>query len=128
MNLLIDTHIFLWLINNDPRLPDSFRDAVHNPQNEVYLSVVSIWEALIKYQKGKLLLPQQPEKYLIKRRQQLSIATLRVTESCTKHLLSLPDIHGDPFDRMLICQAIEYDLTFATTDALLRNYPVKFLT
>lgn len=128
MKLLLDTHIFLWLISNDKNLSNDFRNAIRDPQNKVYLSVASIWEALIKFQKGKLPLPSPAYNFLIKERKQHLISPLPVHEFCLRHLASLPHLHGDPFDRMLICQAIEYDLTFVTNDLLLRNYPINFLT
>jgi PIN domain nuclease of toxin-antitoxin system len=128
MKLRLDMHIFLWLISNDRNLSNDFRNAIIDPQNKVYLSVVSIWEALIKFQKGKLPLRSPAYNFLIKERRQHFISPLPIHEFCLRHLASLPHHHGDPFDRMLICQAIEYDLTFVTNDLLLRNYPINFLT
>jgi len=64
MKLLLDTHIFLWFISGDKRLPVALRNAICNLDNKVYLSVVSLWEALIKYQLGKLPLSQSPATYL----------------------------------------------------------------
>lgn len=64
MKLLLDTHIFLWFISGDSQLAVSFRDAIRLPDNKVYLSVASVWEATIKYQLGKLPLPESPETYL----------------------------------------------------------------
>jgi len=66
MRLLLDTHIFLWFISGDERLPKAMQDTIRNLDNEVYLSVVSLWEAIIKYQLGKLPLPNPPETYLPK--------------------------------------------------------------
>ena len=64
MRLLLDTHVFLWYITADPKLPASFRAASQDPANEVYLSVASVWEAVTKYQLGKLPLPTPPAEYL----------------------------------------------------------------
>lgn len=64
MRLLLDTHIFLWYITGDSRLPAIVLPLIRDPANEVYLSVVSIWEAIVKYQLGKLLLPQSPDAYI----------------------------------------------------------------
>ncbi len=61
MKLLLDTHVFLWYITADSRLPTLFRDAIREPQNEVFLSIASLWETIIKYNLGKLPLPQSPE-------------------------------------------------------------------
>jgi len=76
MKLLLDTHIFLWYIRRDRKLSDDFRDSIRNPANEVYLSVVSLWEAIIKYRIGKLSLPQAPEIYLPIQRERHRIASL----------------------------------------------------
>ena len=64
MKLLLDTHVFLWFISADARLPATWRDAMQDPGNEVFLSVVSVWEAMVKYALGKLPLPHPPERYL----------------------------------------------------------------
>lgn len=66
MRILLDTHIFLWFISGDLQLPKDVRNAIVEPENEIYLSIVSIWEAIIKYQLGKLPLPEHPASYLPK--------------------------------------------------------------
>lgn len=66
MKLLLDTHVFLWFISGDPRLPDGLRDSIRDLNNEVYLSVVSLWEATVKYQLGAFS-QKTPEKHLILR-------------------------------------------------------------
>jgi len=102
MRLLLDTHIFLWYITADPKLPASFRAAIQDPANEVFLSVVSVWEAVIKHHLGKLPLPAPPASYL--------------------------PIHRDPFDRLLIAQALQHGLTIATVDPDVLTYPIPLLT
>ncbi len=67
--ILLDTHIFLWFISGDTKLSTDVRDSIRNPDKEVYLSAVSIWEAIVKYQLGKLPLPEHPETYLPKQRE-----------------------------------------------------------
>ncbi|NEQ88479.1 MAG: type II toxin-antitoxin system VapC family toxin, partial [Moorea sp. SIO2I5] len=64
MKILLDTHIFLWFISGDTMLSTDVRDIIRDPDNEVYLSVVSVWEAIVKYQLGKLPLPEPPDKFL----------------------------------------------------------------
>jgi PIN domain nuclease of toxin-antitoxin system len=127
MKLLLDTHIFLWYIRRDWKLSDDFRDSIRNPANEVYLSVVSLWETIIKYRIGKLSLPQAPEIYLPIQRERHRIASLVLDEASVSQLANLPELHRDPFDRMLICQAIEHGLTIVTVDQALRVYPVTVL-
>ena len=76
MRLLIDTHIFLWYISGDTKLPPRLRDNIRDRDNEVYLSVASIWEAIVKYQLGKLPLPQPASQYLPQQRELHQIASL----------------------------------------------------
>ncbi|XCN72624.1 MAG: type II toxin-antitoxin system VapC family toxin [Candidatus Electrothrix aestuarii] len=127
MKILLDTHIFLWFISGDRRLPEHIVSTVRSTKNEVYLSAVSIWEAVIKYKLGKLPLPESPESYLPRQRKRHHIASLPVDEACVMHLSALPSHHRDPFDRMLICQALEHDLVLATVDEKIRNYLVNTL-
>ncbi len=103
MKLLLDTHIFLWFISGDNRLSDDQRDSIQDPGNEVFLSVASLWEIIVKYQLGKLPLPQSPESYIPLQRQRHLIASLPLDEASVAQLAKLPPIHRDPFDRMLIC-------------------------
>jgi len=127
MKLLLDTHVFLWFISGDKRLPDVMRDSIRNPENDVYVSVVSLWETIVKHQLGKLPLPQPPEKYLPMQRERHQILSLSLDEASVSHLAKLALIHRDPFDRMLICQAVEHGLTLVTVDDLMARYPVSVL-
>ena len=124
MKLLLDTHIFLWFISGDARLPDRMRDAIRDPGNDVYLSVVSLWEIITKYKLGKLPLPQPPETYIPTQRIRHLITDLPLDEVSVTRLAQLPAIHRDPFDRMLICQALEQGLTIMTVDVTIPTYPV----
>lgn len=103
MRFLLDTHVFLWFISADARLPVTWRDAIQDTGNEVFLSVVSIWEAMVKYALGKLPLPHPPELYLPTQRVQHQITSLPLDEASVCHLATLPLVHRDPFDRMLVC-------------------------
>ncbi len=128
MKLLLDTHVFLWFISGDARLSDGLRDSIRDLNNEVYLSVVSVWEATVKYQLGKLPLPQSPETYLPAQRQHHQIASLSLDETSVTQLASLPALHRDPFDRMLICQALAHGLVLVTVDAAITAYAVPVLS
>jgi len=119
VNLLLDTHIFLWLISGDKRLVEPLRSEIAQPSNQVFLSVVSIWEAAIKYQIGKLPLPEKPGVYLPRQRDRHLVSSLPLDERSVSRLDTLPVHHRDPFDRMLVCQAIEHNLTVATVDSLI---------
>ena len=127
MKIVLDTHIFLWFISGDAQLSTDVRDAIRAPDNEVYLSAVSVWEAIVKYQLGKLPLPEHPETYLPKQRDLHQIVSLSLDESSVAQLAKLPPLHRDPFDRMLICQALEKGLTIATVDGAIRAYSVSVM-
>lgn len=127
MRLLLDTHIFLWFLIGDAQLHPPWRECIRDPDNEIYLSVVSLWEAVIKHSLGKMHFPQPPGVYLPTQRVRHRIASLPLDEASVSHLAVLPSIHRDPFDRMLICQAIEHQLTLVTVDEIFRSYPVPTL-
>jgi PIN domain nuclease of toxin-antitoxin system len=127
MRILLDTHIFLWFISGDTQLSTDIRGAIRDPDNEVYLSAISVWEAIIKYQLGKLPLPEHPEGYLPKQRDLHQIASLALDEMSVVQLANLPLLHRDPFDRMLICQALQNGLTIATVDTAIRAYSVNVM-
>ena len=93
----------------------------------MFLSVVSIWEATIKFQIGKLPLPEAPNIYLPRQRVRRSITSMALDEESVARLASLPLHHRDPFDRILICQAIEHHLTIVTVDSLITQYGVPTL-
>ncbi|QEL14844.1 type II toxin-antitoxin system VapC family toxin [Limnoglobus roseus] len=127
MNVLLDTHIFLWHILNDAKLPTAYRLTIQNPSNRVYLSAASVWEAVIKYQMGKLPLPAPPAIYLPLQRDAHGIAALPIDEGAMVHLANLPALHRDPFDRLLVAQALQHGLTIATVDQAVIAYPVSVL-
>lgn len=124
MKILLDTHIFLWFISADERLDENWKNLIKDSDNDVYLSVVSLWEIIIKYNLGKLPLPEAPEIYIPQQRKKHQISTLIVEENSVIHLSKLPLIHNDPFDRLLICQAIEFELTMMTVDEKIKQYSV----
>jgi PIN domain nuclease of toxin-antitoxin system len=127
MRLLLDTHIFLWYVSADSQLPTTCRDAIRDPANEVFLSVASVWEAVIKYALGKLPLPEAPAEYLPRQRELHQIASLPIEETTLSHLAGLAPLHRDPFDRILIAQALQHGLTLVTVDDAIRAYSVMFL-
>jgi PIN domain nuclease of toxin-antitoxin system len=128
MKLLLDTHIFLWFISGSLQLSEQHRNAICDSSNDVYLSIISIWEVIIKYQLGKLPLPESPETYLPRQRDLHQIANLNLDEGSVAQLAKLPPLHRDPFDRMLICQALHHGLTIVTVDLAVLNYEVDKLT
>ena len=128
MKLLLDTHIFLWLVDDSKRLSDRNRQIIHNLDNEIFLSVVSIWECVIKYQVGKLNFSSSPEIYLPIQRRKHFIKTLTVDENSIARLINLPLLHRDPFDRLIMAQALQNDLIVMTEDkAILAYSGIKLL-
>lgn len=127
MRILLDTHVFLWYITGDPKLPATFQTAIQDPANEVYLSVVSVWEAVIKHGLGKLPLPRPPAEYMPQQRDAHGIASMPLDEGAMPHLAALPPLHRDPFDRIIVAQALQHGLTIATVDADVAAYPVPLL-
>jgi len=125
--LLLDTHVFLWYITADPKLPRTFREAIQDTAEEVFLSAASVWEAVIKHALGKLPLPGAPADYLPRQRAAHGISPLPVDEGAMSHLAALPPLHRDPFDRLLVAQAIQHGLTIATCDPDIAAYPVTLL-
>jgi len=128
MRFLLDTHIFLWFISGDARLPADWRDSIRDAENAVYLSVVSVWETIVKHRLGKFPLPHPPEYYLPAQRARHQIVSLPLEEASVCQLATLPSVHRDPFDRMLVCQAIEHGLTIITVDPVFRAYPAPILS
>ena len=126
MRLLLDTHVFLWYIAGDDRVGSKTRSLIEN-SDVVYLSVASVWEVTIKHQLGKLPLPEPPHPWLSIQREQHGIESLPIYESAMAQLSTLPLHHRDPFDRILICQAIQHDLQMVTVDSHFSPYPIHLL-
>jgi PIN domain nuclease of toxin-antitoxin system len=125
MKILLDTCTFLWVITNAPQLSNPARELFADPANKVYLSAVSTWEIAIKHALGRLPLPEPPGRFIPEQRQQHGVEALPLEEEATLYLGRLPKHHNDPFDRMLICQAIMHGLVILTPDELVTQYPVR---
>ena len=126
MNLLLDTHVFLWWIDGDP-LPGPTLNALRDTEYTVWLSAVSAWEMTIKASLGKLRLPDRAARYVELHRQLNGFGWLPIETSALDCLETLPLHHRDPFDRLLIAQAIARDYTLVSADAAFDAYPVKRL-
>nr|WP_242523262.1 type II toxin-antitoxin system VapC family toxin [Thiocystis minor] len=122
---MLDTCAFLWLAGDTPELSKTARTLFQDTGNNVYLSSVSAWEIMVKHQLGKLPLPESADVFVQQQCQGHLIETLPLEAKAVFHLSRLPDHHRDPFDRMLICQAIEHGLTILTADKLIIQYPVS---
>jgi PIN domain nuclease of toxin-antitoxin system len=125
MNLLLDTCTFLWIVTDAPELSESARELFQDPTNAVYLSSVSAWEIAVKYLLGRLPLPEAPERFVGPMRSRHGIEPLPLEEEAALMLPRLPELHKDPFDRMLVCQALTHQLVLLTPDALIRQYPAR---
>ena len=125
MKYLMDTHIFLWWILENPKLKNRFKAIIRNKNNMLYLSAASTWEMIIKSGVGKLSLPDSPENFIRKQLLLNDINILNITLKHTFALAELPLIHKDPFDRILIAQAKCENCTFITDDALIKSYDVN---
>jgi PIN domain nuclease of toxin-antitoxin system len=127
MGLLLDTHTFLWSLLEDSRLGPQERQRIIDPSVEVLLSIASVWEISIKIGLGKLDLPEPLEKTLREAMVGSQIHSLPITMDQALAIRSLPLLHRDPFDRLLVAQARVEGLTIVTADALLSQYGVLTL-
>ena len=125
--LLLDSCTFLWMVRSPNGLSEAARIALVDPAVPLYLSVVSQWELLVKSLAGRLPLPGDPASYVQQERRRHGITSLALEEDALRHLPKLPDHHRDPFDRMLIAQAIEHGLALVTPDPEIHRYPVRTL-
>jgi PIN domain nuclease of toxin-antitoxin system len=126
MKALLDTHTFLWAIAQEGKLSRRAQQ-VYTGSNDLWLSVASVWEILIKVQTGRLLLPQPSGPYLVKKLIKDKIEVLPVTLDHVLQVESLPLHHRDPFDRLLIAQSIEEGWPIVTADPLFEPYPVDVI-
>lgn len=126
MKILLDTHIFLWL-QTDPDRLGSRLELVRDERNELLLSAASSWEMAIKYELGRLPLPETPADYVPSRMRAIGAEPLAVEHSHTLGVAKLPALHRDPFDRLLVAQAELLDLTILTADAAIAQYEVATL-
>lgn len=125
MKLLLDTHAFLWWVSDDDRLSRRARRALTDEGNEAFFSVVSAWEIVVKTGLGKLRLPETPEKFLLKELERNPFAPLPLHLRHVLRLATLPNLHRDPFDRLLVAQALIEELSIVSGDEQVRRYPAK---
>lgn len=127
MKVLLDTVTFLWAVSSETRLSATARSTFADPENEVFLSAVSSWEISVKHALGRLPLPALPSRLIPELRDAHGIEPLALDEESALYLERLPPLHRDPFDRMLVCQAIARGLAILTPDDAIRGYPVRTL-
>lgn len=124
MTLLLDTHAFLWWVEGAPALGRRARAAVSNPDNEVFFSVASCWELAIKLSLGKLRLTQSLERFIPEQLTRNGFALLGMEFRHVARVADLPFHHRDPFDRVLVAQALVDELAIVSADGIFRKYGV----
>lgn len=128
MNLLLDTHILLWWLADDPLLGERHRRAIADARNRVWVSAASAWEVAIKSALGRLALPGPAAEVLPAALAENDFTPLPISVEHALRVAELPRLHADPFDRILIAQAIAETLTIVTADAVFASYPVSILS
>jgi len=121
VRLLLDTHIALWAITDSPRLPAQARELIFAPENEIYVSAASVWEIAIKHSLGRHTIPisgKQARRHFA----DAGYLPLPITDQHAAAVETLPPIHADPFDRMLVAQALTEPLKLVTHDATVAGY------
>ena len=127
MRLLVDTCTFLWIIGGGTDLSTRAREAFADPANEAFLSAASAWEIAVKHRLGRLPLPEPPNSFVPAQRAAHGLEPLVIDEESALHVAKLPDLHRDPFDRILVAQALVGGLVLLTPDDQIREYPVRTL-
>ena len=125
MKVLLDTAPLLWLASTPERLSETALQIVLDEGNELFLSAVSAWEITIKSSSGKLTLPDRPERFVVELRDFYAIASLPLDEESSFQLSRLPNVHRDPFDRMLAAQSVLDELPLITRDAAFPQFGVQ---
>lgn len=123
MRILLDTHTLLWWLTDSPQLSTAQYEVIRNPANHIYVSAATTWEIGIKAALGKVTVPDNLSTVVLENR----FTPLSITIPHTIHIASLPPIHKDPFDRILISQAIVEDLVIATADIEIKKYNVQVI-
>ena len=127
MKILVDTQIFLWAITGDPRLSKAHRTHYLDDANDLYLSVASVWEILIKAGLGKLPIPSPAVEYIVQQMRLNRLSSLPIRLPHLAQLEKLPNVHRDPFDRVLVAQARAEGMAILSADSWLKKYEVRVL-
>lgn len=127
MKVLVDTCAFLWIVSESPRLSKTAAAVFLDRNNERYLSAASAWEIGIKHAAGRLPLPKRPHILVPMVREASGIESLAIDEESALRAGRLPALHADPFDRMLVAQAIVHGMTILTPDPEIEQYGVSVL-
>jgi PIN domain nuclease of toxin-antitoxin system len=124
MKYLLDTVVWLWSVGSSEAIGDAGLEILSSGDEEIYFSAASSWEIAIRTKLGKFRLPEEPVSYVPRRLTEQGIRSLPVTQSHSLKVYDLPSHHHDPFDRLIIAQAIFEELTILTSDRIFAKYPV----
>ena len=124
MRVLLDTHSLLWLVTNDSRLSTTARETFLDTDNELLCSAVVGFEIAVKYSLGKLKLAEPPRAFIKNRIRNNALTPLPVTMAHATRVADLPFHHRDPFDRLLVAQAIEENVPLLSADEILSSYDI----
>lgn len=127
MKLLLDTHVWLWMQAEPERLSSDARVALEDERNELHLSAASAWEIAIKYELGRLTLPEPPASYVPSRLQRQGVVGMPIEHRHAVAVATLPRHHRDPFDRLLIAQAQTETMAIVTVDPAFDSYDINVL-
>lgn len=127
MKFLLDTHTFLWFVNGDSKLSTHARTLIEDISNERLLSIASIWEMAIKASTGKLSFTSPFDRFITEQMRQNRINLLAISVAHTAQVITLPYHHRDPFDRLLIAQAITDNMPIVSVDTAFDPYPITRL-
>lgn len=127
MRLLLDAHPFLWWIADDPHLSHRARRLIADGRNEVFVSVASTWEIAIKAGLKRVPMKEDPERFIPRHLEESGFIALPVQLAHALKVSALPDHHRDPFDRLIVAQAICEGMTLVTADEQIAPYPVKII-
>ena len=127
MKILLDTMAFLWWVTDGPSLSHRVKKAIGDPNNSVFFSAASAWEIVIKTKLGKLRLKRTPAAFIRTHLQRNDVTSLPIELSHALQLYKLPNIHKDPFDRILVAQSQVEQLYIATNDTEIEKYDVDLL-
>ena len=127
MKLLLDTHTFLWFVNDNPKLSDHLKDLIEDINNVSYLSMASLWEMSIKFNLGKLTLDPNYEEFVEREVTTSTIQLLNIELSHLRINATIPFHHRDPFDRLIIAQSMAEDIPIVTVDSAFDKYEVSLV-
>ncbi len=127
MRVLLDTHSFLWWIMDDARLSLQARSILRDGRNTLVVSAATGWEIAIKAGLGKIMLPGDPPQFVLQQIRHNHLSPLAIELDHALHVFTLPDIHRDPFDRILVAQSQVEQLPIVTADPQIRQYEVDVI-